>query len=243
MLGAQAADSLAIVLQRRLEAIEKALAALRLQYGEFAEVMQVRYLERAALRIENSEYQRLVDEAVISREVFKDLLRDLDVRWQSANQRPPLDLKLSPTELLVRLPFFHGLDAAFLESIVPLLRPRFIVPGETIIRKGEKGREMFFLASGAVEVKLASGPRRLGSGDFFGELALLTQARAFKSQREFVEKEMEFIRRNMAGRMSAQATPVVPLPMKGSRTRSPGSVVMRRQRSTCLLYTSPSPRD
>ena len=176
MLGAQAADSLAVVLQRRLEAIESALAALRLQYGEFAEVMQVRYLERAALRIENSEYQRLVDEAVISREVFKDLLRDLDARWQSANQRPPLDLKLSPKELLVRLPFFHGLDSAFLESIVPLLKPRFIVPGETIIRKGEKGREMFFLASGAVEVKLASGPRRLGSGDFFGELALLTQA-------------------------------------------------------------------
>ena len=50
------------------------------------------------------------------------------------------------------------------------------MPGEVIIRKGEKGREMFFLASGAVEVELASGPRRLGSGDFFGELALLTQA-------------------------------------------------------------------
>lgn len=176
MLGPQAADSLTVVLQRRLEAIENALAALRLQYGEFTEIMQVRYLERAALRIENSEYQRLIDEAVISREVFKELLRDLDSRWQSAYQRPPLDLKLSPKELLVRLPFFHKLDSAFLESIVPLLKPRFILPGERIIRKGEKGREMFFLASGAVEVVLSSGSRRLGSGDFFGELALLTQA-------------------------------------------------------------------
>ena len=62
---------------------------MRLQYGEFAEVMQLRYLERAALRIEFSEYQRLIDEAVISREVFKELLRDLDARWQRANQRPP----------------------------------------------------------------------------------------------------------------------------------------------------------
>jgi len=176
MLGQQAADSLATVLQRRLEAIENALAALRLQYGEFTEIMQVRYLERAALRIENSEYQRLIDEAVISREVFKELLRDIDSRWHSAHQRPPLDLKLSPQELLARLPFFHKLDQAFLDSIVPLLKPRFMMPGETIIHKGEKGREMYFLVSGAVEAQLSSGPRRMGSGEFFGELALLTQA-------------------------------------------------------------------
>jgi CPA1 family monovalent cation:H+ antiporter len=176
MLGHDSAEALTVVLQRRLDDIENALAALRLQYGEFAEGMQVRYLERAALRIEFSEYQRLIDEAVISREVFKELLRDIDARWHTANQRPALDLKLSPQELLVRLPFFQNLDSAFLESIVPLLKPHFVMPGEVIIRKGEKGREMFFLASGAVEVELTSGPRRLGSGDFFGELALLTQA-------------------------------------------------------------------
>jgi CPA1 family monovalent cation:H+ antiporter len=176
MLGSEAAHSLSEVLRHRLAAIDDALAVLRLQYGDFTQTMQVRYLERAALRIENAEYRHLIDEAVISREVFNELNRDIDRRWRTASQRPPLDLRLSPKELLDRVPFFSGLDADFLDSIVPLLKPRFVLPGEAIIRKGERGREMFFLVSGAVEVELASGPRRLGSGEFFGELALLTQA-------------------------------------------------------------------
>jgi len=33
---------------------------------------------------------------------------------------------------------------------------------------------MFFIASGALEVALPGRAQRLGSGDFFGELALLT---------------------------------------------------------------------
>jgi CPA1 family monovalent cation:H+ antiporter len=33
---------------------------------------------------------------------------------------------------------------------------------------------MYFIASGAVEVKLDPNPVRLGSGDFFGEIALVT---------------------------------------------------------------------
>jgi CRP-like cAMP-binding protein len=44
-----------------------------------------------------------------------------------------------------------------------------------IIRKGERGRSMYFIASGAVEVVLAAERVRLGSGDFFGEMALLTR--------------------------------------------------------------------
>jgi CPA1 family monovalent cation:H+ antiporter len=32
---------------------------------------------------------------------------------------------------------------------------------------------MYFIASGAVEVQIAPSPVRLGSGDFFGEMALV----------------------------------------------------------------------
>lgn len=130
----------------------------------------------AALRIEFSEYQSLIDDALISREVFNELLRDLDKRRYNANHRPPLDLRLTPREPVKRVPFFKDLYPVHIDSIVPLLKPRFILPGETIIRACEKGREMYFLASGAVEVELASGARRLGSGEFFGELALVTHA-------------------------------------------------------------------
>jgi CPA1 family monovalent cation:H+ antiporter len=83
---------------------------------------------------------------------------------------------MEPKALLARVPLFDGLDAGALDAIARLLKPRFTLPGERIIRAGEKGREMFFLVSGAVDVAVPGHPVRLGSGDFFGELALLTQA-------------------------------------------------------------------
>lgn len=175
MLGSQAAESLIAVLQQRLLAIEDALAALRLQYGEFAEKMQICYLERAALRIEHAEYLRLFNEAVVSKEVLRELLGDLGGRWRSANRRPPLDLRLSPQAMLIRVPLFQTLAPSLLESIAATLKPRFVLPGEKIINKGDRGQEMFFIASGALEVALPGQVQRLGSGDFFGELALLSQ--------------------------------------------------------------------
>jgi CPA1 family monovalent cation:H+ antiporter len=54
-----------------------------------------------------------------------------------------------------------------------LLRPRVAVPGEVLVRRGERGAVMFFLSSGAAEVDLADHKIRLGRGDFFGEMALL----------------------------------------------------------------------
>ena len=55
-----------------------------------------------------------------------------------------------------------------------LLRPRFTVPDELIVRKGERGDALFFIASGAAEVVFPDRRIRLGSGEVFGEMALLT---------------------------------------------------------------------
>jgi len=49
------------------------------------------------------------------------------------------------------------------------------VPGERIIAKGERGDEMYFIASGEVDVITPSGPIALTTGAFFGEMALLTR--------------------------------------------------------------------
>ena len=55
-----------------------------------------------------------------------------------------------------------------------MLHPRFAVPNERIVRKGDVGDSVFFIGSGAVEVILRQRHIRLGTGDFFGEMALLT---------------------------------------------------------------------
>jgi len=67
-----------------------------------------------------------------------------------------------------------GLDEPQFDRVCRLLRPRFAVPNAPIIRKGERGDAVFFIASGAVEVILPARRVRLGSGEFFGELALLS---------------------------------------------------------------------
>ena len=53
-------------------------------------------------------------------------------------------------------------------------RPRFTVPSEPIVRKGERGDAVFFIVSGAAEVFLPDRRAPFGSSDLFSEMALLT---------------------------------------------------------------------
>jgi CPA1 family monovalent cation:H+ antiporter len=68
---------------------------------------------------------------------------------------------------------FSSFEPQARRKISRLLRPRLVVPGENIVRKGDWGDSMYFISSGAVEVKISPNPVRLGTGDFFGELAIL----------------------------------------------------------------------
>ena len=48
--------------------------------------------------------------------------------------------------------------------------------GATILRRGEPGDCVYFIAAGEVEIELSAESRRLGTGEFFGKIALLTGA-------------------------------------------------------------------
>jgi voltage-gated potassium channel len=76
-------------------------------------------------------------------------------------------------EMVARVPLFSALDAVALADIVRMLRARRVAAGALICRKGDPGEQMFFVAEGEVEVATPV-PVRLGAGDFFGELALIT---------------------------------------------------------------------
>ena len=83
--------------------------------------------------------------------------RDFVVTWQT----------------VARVPVFTGLDAARIAEIARLLK-REIVPAKyAVVRRGEPADAMFFIMSGEVEVDVAPTPRRMGRGQFFGEIALL----------------------------------------------------------------------
>ncbi len=177
VLGPDIAVELEGLLTVRLDRVEKALAALRLQYPDYAVVLQNQYLGRAALRLESADYRTLHAESVISQEVLGDLERDILHRRRALEQAPRLDLRLDQNELVRRVPIFAGLAPERAARIAKLLKSRLMLPGETVVRRGDRGDCMFFIASGAVEV-LVPGlemPVKLGSGDFFGEMALLNR--------------------------------------------------------------------
>ncbi len=77
-------------------------------------------------------------------------------------------------DLVAKVPFFHNVGAAVIADVAQLLRPRDYPVGAVIVRRGERGDCMYFVASGEVEIRVMPEAIRLGAGDFFGELALLT---------------------------------------------------------------------
>lgn len=179
MLGEDVAFELEGMLVGRLGIVEQALSALKLQYPDYAVVLQSRYVGRAALRLEQADYRAMHAESIISQEVLTDLERELDERRKALERLPQLDVRFDVAELVRRVPLFAGLPAERVAVIATLLRARLAMPDEVIVRKGERGDAMFFVASGAVEVLVPNlaEPVKLGTGDFFGEMALLTRQR------------------------------------------------------------------
>ena len=134
-----------------------------------------------------------------------DLQKDVSVLSGGEKSRVQLAILMTtPADLLILDEPTNHLDLQGIEFVED-----FVVryPGACVVVSHDR-RFLDAIANAIVEVADGVANRWKGNFSHYSkqrDLALLTQARAFKSQREFVEKEMEYIRRNMAGRMSAQA--------------------------------------
>ena len=86
------------------------------------------------------------------------------------------ELKLQ--SLLERFPVLRLVEHRGQEALLLMFRPKSASPGEKVIRRGDRGDAMYFISSGAVEVKVDdSRTVRLEAGAYFGEMALLTGER------------------------------------------------------------------
>ncbi len=175
--GRRVAELLHELLARRTETVETALEGLRLQYPGYAEELERRFIRRTALRLEEQEYAMMRGDGLIGAELHAALVQDIAARRAAAEGRPRLDVAVEKAELVRRLPLFEGMDDALLRQLIGALRTRYVDAGEIILRKEAPARSVFFVASGAVELTAAGQAIRLGRGEMFGQLAILTARR------------------------------------------------------------------
>ena len=198
--GRRVAELLREMLARRREAIETALEGLRLQYPGYAERLERRFIRRTALRLEEREYTAMHADGLIEAELFSSLMQDIAARRQAAEARPALDLDVQRRELVLRLPLFEEFGEDDLRRLTRALRTRYVSAGDVILRKDTAAKQVFFIASGAVELETAGQIWRLGRGEMFGQMSILmqrqlrTEVRAIASSHLLVLDEQRFRR-------------------------------------------------
>ena len=86
-----------------------------------------------------------------------------------------LALMVNPTVAgLERVSLFRGLSSRDLAEVAAVVEEREVPAGQVLTEQGEPGDEFFMVADGEVEIRLQGRVvRRLGPGDYLGELALI----------------------------------------------------------------------
>jgi CRP/FNR family transcriptional regulator, cyclic AMP receptor protein len=81
-------------------------------------------------------------------------------------------------DALGRCPLFSSLQRSDLVQLAKVTEDLEVEEGKVLAREGEIGQEFFVIVEGEVSVtKDGQEIRRLGPGDFFGEIALLQDVR------------------------------------------------------------------
>jgi hypothetical protein len=102
-------------------------------------------------------------------------------------------------EILDKIPLFKGVDSSFIEEVALNLKLDVFTPGEFIFKKGQKGSSMYFVIKGKLEVLSEDGSyiNRLSDGDFFGEIALLTDQPRMASVRAITYCDLYILEKNV----------------------------------------------
>ncbi len=82
-----------------------------------------------------------------------------------------------PADLLQRVPIFSDLDRKELERIAASMKERTFRAGDKVTSEGATGVGFFVIEDGEAKVTIGGEERRrLGPGDYFGEVALLNES-------------------------------------------------------------------
>jgi CRP/FNR family cyclic AMP-dependent transcriptional regulator len=80
-------------------------------------------------------------------------------------------------DLLRRVPLFSDLERREIEEIAASMKERTFGAGETVAQEGQGAVGFFVIEDGTARVTVRGEDRgRLGSGDYFGEIALIAES-------------------------------------------------------------------
>ena len=105
---------------------------------------------------------------------FRRLQEELDAARVAVETKAAAHKSYSPEELAERFPLFAGLTTEQRETVALHFEVRPAQPGERLIRVGDKADAVYFISMGQVEVVVNDHKIKMGPGDFFGEMALLS---------------------------------------------------------------------
>jgi CPA1 family monovalent cation:H+ antiporter len=176
MLAPSALDKLTQLIADRGEALAGAMEIIEIQYTNYFAELRDRQLARTRLYLEAVEYQRQRRLSLIPADVYEALEANRRERLKRLEARPRLDIGDRLRQMIKAVPAFAEIGEGELVELVRMLKPRMVAPGERVIAKGQRGSSMFFIASGRLHVELEDRSLNLASGEFVGELALLTGA-------------------------------------------------------------------
>ncbi len=161
------------ILELRAQRVEDALRAMTLRFGDYAEALAKHQLTRTALRLERAEYSARLEESLITQEVFDAHERRIARLEHRSQERPSLELSDQMVTMIRSVPLLRSLSEEDVAWIAGRLIPKLASPDETIIKAGERGKAVYFVAAGQIDVVLPTRRVRLEPGAFFGEMALL----------------------------------------------------------------------
>ena len=103
------------------------------------------------------------------------------MRRAAPDRETPEQIHADIRQCLARIDFLSGLSPAEIERLAGSVQRRVYLPGETVVREGEAGEELFYIDRGdaAITAHTAAGSQpvvKLSAGQYFGEMSLLTGA-------------------------------------------------------------------
>jgi len=101
-------------------------------------------------------------------------------------------------DMVEKSPLLQTVDDRCRDQLVMSLIPISYPGGSMVVRKGDHGEEMYFIARGLVEVLASNGDRlsTFGDGEYFGEISLLSAGKRLHSVRTMESTDMYALHRD-----------------------------------------------